>query len=146
MLGVMPTAKALDLAREKELDLVEVAPGQNPPVCKIMSYSKFKYEESKKEQKGKLKGKTKEMKEMRFPTLIDKGDIGHKIKRVNEFLEKGHKVKITVYFKGRTTNEIAGELVQTLLTELEETSTIEQALKKEGRRWFFTVMPKKSSN
>jgi translation initiation factor IF-3 len=144
--GKLPIAEALELAAEKELDLVEVAPNQDPPVCKIMSYSKFKYEESKKTRKGRVKGKVKEEKEMRFPTTIEEGDITHKLKRINEFLEKGHKVKVTIFFKGRTTNEMADNLTKKILTELEETSTIEQSLKKEGRRWFFTVAPKKGSN
>lgn len=123
--------------------MVEVAPNQTPPVCKILSYSKLKYEESKKARKGKIKGKTKDLKEMRFPTTIEDGDIQHKLKRVNEFLSKGHSVKITVYFKGRTLPERADQIVEKILTGLAETSTIDQTLKKEGRRWFMTVAPAK---
>lgn len=144
MLGEMPTEKALQMAQEKGLDLVEVAPNQKPPVCKIMSWSKFKYEEKKKLRKAKVKGKAKEMKEMRFPIFIDKGDLDHKLKRVREFLGKGHKVRLTVFFKGRSTPELGGELVKRILTELEESCTIQQPLKKQGRRWFLVVEPGKS--
>lgn len=80
---------------------------------------------------------------MRFPTTIEDGDIQHKLKRVNEFLSKGHSVKITVYFKGRTLPERADQIVEKILTGLAETSTIDQTLKKEGRRWFMTVAPAK---
>lgn len=146
MLGEMTTDKAIELAKEQGLDLVEVAPNQKPPVCKIMSYSKFKYEEKKKAKKGKIKGKTKELKEMRFAPLIGEGDLQHKLKRVREFLEKGHKVKLTIFFKGRIPADAADVLVKKLLTELEEISTIEQPLKKEGRRWFFTVVYTKKQN
>lgn len=143
MLGEMPTAKAIEIAQSKGLDLVAVAPNQKPPVCKILSYSKLKYEESKKARKGRIKGKTKDLKEMRFPTTIEDGDIQHKLKRVKEFLSKGHNVKITVYFKGRTSREKAEEVTEKILTELKEISIIDQTLKKQGRRWFMTVMPAK---
>lgn len=144
MLGELPLAKALEIAEEKGLDLVEVSPDQNPPVCKIMSYSKFKYEESKKLRKAKAKGKTKDLKEIRFAPFIGPGDFDHKIKRIKEFLDKGHKVKVTVFFKGRgATPQVGEQLVEKILTALEEYSNIEQALKKQGRRWFFVVMPEK---
>ena len=146
MLGEMPTATALGLAKEKELDLVEVAPNQKPPVCKIMSYSKFKYEEKKKARKGKVKGKTKDLKEMRFAPHIGDGDLQHKLNRTKEFLEKGHKVKITIFFKGRRTGPEPGNiLVKKILTELEENCTIEQSIKRRGRRWFMTVAPQKTN-
>ena len=143
MLGEMPTQRALEIAKERGLDLIEVAPNQTPPVCKILSYSKLKYEESKKARKGRIKGKTKDLKEMRFPTTIEDGDINHKLKRVKEFLSKGHNVKITVYFKGRTSRTKADEITEKILTELSEISTIDQTLKKQGRRWFMTVAPAK---
>lgn len=146
MLGEMPTSRAIELATERDLDLVEVAPNQTPPVCKIMSYSKFKYEEKKKARKGKVKGKTKELKEMRFAPFIGEGDLNHKLNRVKEFLGKGHKVKLTIFFKRRTTPEAGNLLVEKILTELEESCTIEQALKKQGRRWFITVAPLKTNS
>jgi len=144
MLGEMPTKRALELAKEQELDLVEVAPNQKPPVCKIMSWTKFKYEEKRKLKKAQKKGRAKEMKEMRFPVFIDIGDLNHKLKRVKEFLSKGHKVKITIFFKGRSTPDLGSQLVEKILTGLEESCTIEQPLKKQGRRWFLTVMPAKA--
>lgn len=147
MLGEMPTSRALELAKEKELDLVEVAPNQKPPVCKIMSYSKFKYEEKKKARKGKIRGKAKDLKEMRFSPNIGEGDLQHKLNRIKEFLRKGHKVKITIFFKGRRTGPEPGNvLVEKILTGLKENCTIEQALKRQGRRWFMTVAPLKTSN
>lgn len=112
-IGVIPTAQALLMAREAGVDLVEVAPNVRPPVCRIMEWSKFKYELSKK-AKGQKK-KTEEVKEMRFGTLIGKGDLEHKLKRVREFLSEGNSVKLTVRTPRRVDIKLSEELMVKLL-------------------------------
>jgi len=112
-IGIIPTAQALLMAREEGLDLVEVAPNVRPPVCRIMEWSKFKYELSKK-QKGQKK-KTEETKEMRFGALIGKGDMEHKLKRVCEFLDEGNSVKLTVRTPRRVDIKLSEELMRKLL-------------------------------
>jgi len=123
----------MGMAREKDLDLVEVSPNANPPVCKIISWSKFLYEQKKKEKEAR-KNKQKEMKEFRFGTFIAEGDKVRQITRAREFLEKGHNVKLTVTRKGRTPVQQSRELLNDLLTRLSEYSTIDPNPTVEGRR------------
>ena len=139
--GQVATEVALEMAKERGYDLVEVSPKVSPPVCKIMDYSKFKYLTAKKEKKAKSKNKQKEMKEMRFPVHIDQGDIGHKIRRVREFLQKGHNVRINIYLKGRINPGQEVDLMNNILTELKEECKIEQSPKKEGRNYGVIVIP-----
>ena len=105
-LGVVPINKALDLAMEKKLDLVLVAPNAQVPVCKIMNYGKYKFEQAKKEKEAKKKQKVQETKEIRITPNIEEHDFGFKAKNARKFLEDGNKVKITVRFRGRELNNI----------------------------------------
>lgn len=116
-LGEYDLSSALKLAQEIDLDLVEIAPKANPPVAKIMSWSKFKYQQQKKRKE--TKGKKTELKEMWFKSFIDIGDLGHKIKKVKEFLKKKNPVKLTVRAKGRVSSQIMLDLMGKILTELE---------------------------
>lgn len=138
--GVTETSKALQMAKEEGLDLVEVGAGVNPPVCKIMDYSKYMYIQSKKTRQNK-KGKIKETKELRFSPVIDSGDIQHRVKRAKEFLEKGHNVKIVVVKKGRQTREQAMLVFNDILTNFADYSSIESESKFEGNRIFLTFKP-----
>jgi len=133
------------MAREKELDLVEVSPHSKPPVCKIMSWSKFKYELSKK-RKGSSKGKAKAMKEMRFSPYIDDGDIEHKLKKVNEFLEDKHPVKLTIRVKGRVQYEVVSNQLKKILDLLEGKYETDQRPKREGRNLSIIIFPIKNAS
>jgi translation initiation factor IF-3 len=132
-LGVVDIRKAMSIASEQDLDLVEVAPKAEPPVCKVISWSKFQYEQKKKEKEAR-KNKQKDMKEFRFGTTIDIADKQRQLNRAKEFLGKGHNVKITVTKKGRISIDQSKKLLEELLTELSEYSTIERNPTVEHRR------------
>jgi len=138
-LGIMPTIEAIKIAKQKELDLIEVAPNANPPVVRIYSWSKFKYQQDKKRKDNK--GKTVEQKEMWFKAFIDKGDLDHKIKKVREFLNKKHPVKITIRAKGRVTKEKMNELLNKILTELAEEIKYDGQPKLSGRNLSIIITP-----
>lgn len=132
-LGKVSTIEARRLASEAELDLVEVNPNSDPPVCRIMDYSKFVYEQNKKLRKNKA-GKTKDLKEFRFSTVIDEGDKNTRIRRGIEFLEKDHPVRITVQRKGRQTHQQAMAVFNDILNNFSEYGSIEPEPKIEGNR------------
>lgn len=115
---------------DKDLDLIEISPNTNPPVCKIMSFSKFKYDQSKKE---KNKSKNKELKEIRFKPFIDIGDYNNKMSKIRKFLREQRKVRVTIRSKGRSTMENANVLAQRIITDLEDIAKLEVEPKKEGR-------------
>ena len=144
-LGVMTSSKALEIAEEKNLDLVLVAPNGNPPVCKIMNYGKFKFEQAKKEKEAKKKQKVAELKELRITPNIDEHDFNFKCKNARKFIEDGNKVKITVRFRGRELNYI--KLGETTLNRFsEELSDIANVEKKpilEGKN-MFVILSKKT--
>ena len=105
-LGMLPIARALEIAEEKKLDLVLVSPNAQVPVCKIMNYGKYKFEQAKKEKEAKKKQKIQETKELRITPNIEEHDFGFKAKNAKKFIEDGNKVKITVRFRGRELNNI----------------------------------------
>ncbi len=143
-LGVMKTSEALKLAQEKRMDLVNVAPAAKPPVCRLMDYGKYKYEQSKKDREARKKQKVNTVKEVKLRPNIDKHDFDVKAKRSKKFLENGDKVKVTVMFRGReiTHPEIAQRLCDQLAKELEDYCVIEKAAKKEGRNMIMILSPK----
>lgn len=143
-LGIMPTQEALAKAIQDALDLVEVAPNSDPPVCKIMDYGKYKYQTSKKLQEGKKKSKTLQLKEVRVRPHTDEHDLGFKIRNIKKFLEKKDKVKVTVLFKGREMAYMdAGiALLGRIAQEAAEQGTVEQAPTKEGWRVSMVLIPK----
>lgn len=144
-LGVLSLQDALNLADEKKLDLVLVAPNNNPKVCKIMNYGKYKFEQSKKEKEARKKQKTFELKEIRITPNIDKHDFDFKAKNAQKFLEDGNKVKITVRFRGRELNYVKqGEQVLNQFIEtLSEIAVAERKPVLEGKN-LFIILAKKS--
>ena len=142
--GVMKLNDALDLAFGKKLDLVLVAPNAQPPVCKIMNYGKYKFEQAKKEKEAKKKQKTFELKEIRITPNIEQHDFEFKAKNARKFIEDGNKVKITVRIRGREVNNVkAGEAVLNKFIEnLEEIAIVEKKPKLEGRNMFVMLAKK----
>ncbi len=141
-LGVMETAKALQEAKDQGLDLVEISPNAKPPVCKIIDYSKYMYRQKKKQRKNKKKSKQKDMKEFKFSPVIEIADINTRVRRATEYLEKGHPVRITMYRKGRQSQEQAKKVFDEILTNFDEYSTIEPKAKQEGRNMYITFIKK----
>jgi translation initiation factor IF-3 len=141
----VPIQKAQRIAREKGLDLVEIAPQANPPVCRILDYSKYKYEQDKKRKEESKKQKTQEVKEIRFRLFIDDHDYQVKMRKIREFLEDRHKVRVVVYFRGRelTFTDRGEELLNKIKEALKEYAVVERDIKLEGRRMSVLLMPKK---
>ena len=137
-LGVMPTVRALDLARAQGLDLVEVAPDAQPPVVRMMDYGKFKYEQAKREREGRKRQKGASLHEIKMRPNIGRSDMDAKRRRANRFLEAGDKVKISVMFRGReiTHREIGAERIEEMLTALNDDGmpiVLEKPISTEGR-------------
>ena len=143
-LGIMSVQEAMRIARQDEMDLVEVSPTSDPPVCKIMDYGKYKYQSSKKTQEGKKKTKTLQVKEVRLRPHTDEHDLGFKIRNMKKFLEKKDKVKVSVLFKGREMAYMdAGiALLRRIAEEVEEQGAVEQPPTKEGWRLTMVLVPK----
>ena len=145
--GVVSTDEARRMAREAELDLVEVAPMAKPPVCRIMDYGKFVFEQQKKDRIARKKQAVVSIKEVRLRPGTDSGDINIKAKQAREFLIDGDKVSIQLQFKGREQAhpELGVEMIKRFVALLADVSTVEQDPKKEGRRMTALLIPKKSS-
>ncbi len=128
-LGVMPVAKALGLARERDYDLVEIAPTSTPPVCRLLDYGKFKYEQTKKEREARKKQKAAFLREVRLRPKIGKHDIEFKTRTIKKLLDEGDKVRVRVLFRGReiTHPELGRELLDGVAKELEGIATVEKA-------------------
>ncbi len=142
-LGVMDTQKALEYAKERGLDLIEVATNADPPVARVQSWSKFKFELLKKEKQTKKHSKSKELKEMWFHPLIGKNDLDHKLKRVKEFLEEKHNVKLVIKMQGRVNYELGKSLMNNIITALAEDSIVDTAPKYEAKQILAIVRPGK---
>ena len=145
-LGIYSLDDALDLAGEKNLDLVLVAMNANPKVCKIMNYGKYKFEQAKKEKEARKKSKAFELKEIRITPNIDTHDFEFKKKNASKFLADGNKVKINVRFRGREMNyvKLGENVLNNFINDLEEVSTVEKKPSLEGRNMFIILAPKKS--
>lgn len=143
-LGMLSIARALEIAEEKKLDLVLVSPNAQVPVCKIMNYGKYKFEQAKKEKEAKKKQKIQETKELRITPNIEEHDFGFKAKNAKKFIEDGNKVKITVRFRGRELNNIKmGEnVLNDFAKELEDVAVVEKAPKLEGKNMFIILAKK----
>ncbi len=143
-LGIMSTREALRLAEEKELDLVEVAPNGKPPVCRIMNYGKFRYEQQKRDKEAKKKQKVFQIKEVKLRPNIDEHDFYVKLKNAQRFLADGNKVKVTIMFRGREMShpELGQEVLDRVAKELADTITREKPPKMEGRNMTMIVAPK----
>jgi len=145
--GVYPIRKALELAEEQELDLVEISPNAAPPVCKILDYKKFLFEQKKKQKELKSKATKIVVKEIRFGPNTDDHDFEFKLKHAQQFLEQGAKVRAFVFFRGRSiVYKDQGEiLLLKFASELEELAKVEMLPKMEGKKMFIILAPKKGS-
>ena len=143
-LGVVATVEALRLSREKDLDLVEISPNGNPPVCKIMDFGKFKYAQSKKDRESHKKRKTQHLKEVKLKPKIDPHDFQTKSKLVERMVAEGDKVKVMVVFRGREIMyaEHAQKLLDKLAQGVSEQAFIEKPAKLEGRSLIMILSPK----
>jgi translation initiation factor IF-3 len=143
--GVVSLQDAFDKADEAGLDLVEVSPQAEPPVCKIMDYGKFKYEESKRAHKAKAKTKQVQLKEVKFRPKTDQHDYQVKLKNARRFLEGGDRVKVTMRFRGREMlhQDIGRELLERIEEDLGDLGKVEQKPKLEGRQMIMVVAPLK---
>jgi translation initiation factor IF-3 len=143
-LGVVAVAEALRMAEEAELDLVEIAPLAEPPVCRVMDFGKFKYAESKRQHEAKLKQKQVQIKEIKFRPGTDEGDYNIKLRNLIKFLDEGDKTKITLRFRGREMahQEFGMRLIERIKADLEEHSVVEQFPKMEGRQMVMVLAPK----
>lgn len=144
-LGIVSVAEAIRLADEAELDLVEIAPLAEPPVCRVMDVGKFRYAESKKQHEAKLKQKQVQIKEIKFRPGTDEGDYNIKLRNLIKFLEDGDKTKITLRFRGREIahQQIGMQLMERVKQDLLEHGVIEQFPKMEGRQMVMVISPKK---
>jgi len=142
-LGVMPTERAMALAQERGLDLVEVAPTAVPPVCRILDYGQYKYELAKRERETKKRQKSHEMKEIRVAVKIDTHDLMTKVRRAGEFLDEGDRVKVTVRFRGREISHanLGRDLLLKTAELLAEHGTIERQPLLEGKSMYIVMAP-----
>jgi translation initiation factor IF-3 len=143
--GIVPIEEARQIAGEASLDLVEISPNAEPPVCRVMDYGKFRFEESKKLQTARKKQKQIQVKEIKFRPGTDIGDYRIKLRKLTEFLEEGDRVKVTLRFRGREMahQELGMELLQRVKADLEPYGTVEQEPKMEGRLMVMVLAPKK---
>lgn len=143
---VVPTRQALDMAREQEVDLVEISPNANPPVCRLIDYSKFLYQQKKRAKEMKAKQVKVEVKEIRFGPQTDEHDYQFKLKHAKEFLEDGNKVRAYVFFRGRSIlfKEQGEVLLLRFANDLEEYGKVESMPSLEGKKMFLYLAPKKA--
>jgi translation initiation factor IF-3 len=145
-LGIMAPQQALAIARQKSLDLVEIAPTAQPPVCKIMDFGKFQYQEQKRAREAKKHQKVIEVKEIKFRPKVDEHDYQFKKKHIERFIEDGDKVKATIFFRGREVAhpEIGRRILERLVAELGDTVVVESAPRMEGNT-MHTILSKRAS-
>ena len=143
-IGTLPTEEALSMAQDQNLDLVEVAPTANPPVCRIMDYGKHKYKASKKAHEAKKKQKIIHVKEVKFRPNTDQHDYDFKLRNVIRFLDNGDKAKVVIFFKGREIvhREFGQKVLERVAAATEEVAVIEQQAKQEGRTLVMILAPK----
>jgi translation initiation factor IF-3 len=143
--GIVTLEEAQQASLEADMDLVEIASNAEPPVCKIMDYGKFRFEENKKRHEAKKKQKQIQIKEVKFRPNTDIGDYQIKLRNLTRFLEDGDKTKVTLRFRGREMahQELGLELLKRVETDLEEISTVEQMPRREGRLMVMVLAPKK---
>ena len=143
-LGILSFEDAMAKAEDKNLDLVLVAPNANPPVCKIMNYGKYRFEQAKKEKEAKKKQKTLELKEIRVTPNIEEHDFGFKSKNARKFIEDGNKVKLTVRFRGRELNNVklGKQVLEKFIEALEDIANVEKQPKLEGKNMFIILAKK----
>ena len=144
-IGIVNLAAANKMAEEAEVDLVEIAPTAKPPVCRLMDYGKFKYQEAKRRHEAKLKQKQIQVKEVKFRPGTDEGDYQIKVRNLIRFLEEGDKAKVTLRFRGREMahQEFGVQLLERVRTDLDPYAVVEQMPRMEGRQMVMMLGPKK---
>jgi translation initiation factor IF-3 len=142
-IGVMTPREALQSARERELDLVEIAPQATPPVCRIIDFGKFRYEQQKRDKTQRKSNQQGQLKEVRLHPRTDTHDVDFKTRHAREFLAEGHKVKFTVVFKGReiTRREIGQQLLEQIILDLADDAKIDQPLRTDGHNMSVIMAP-----
>nr|WP_267880544.1 translation initiation factor IF-3 [endosymbiont of Acanthamoeba sp. UWC8] len=143
MIGVVLPKQGLELARRVGLDLVEISPNAEPPVCKVMDFGKYKYEIQKKAQEAKKKQKVVEIKEIKIRPNIAEGDYGVKLKNARKFIAEGNKVRVSLQFKGReiTHNELGFAVIQKFKADMSDVAKVELEPKLEGKQIFLVIIP-----
>ena len=144
-LGIMSAREAMKIAQEAELDLVKIAPAAKPPVCKIIDYGKYKYEQARKEKEAKKKQKTVEVKEVRLSPNIDTNDLNTKINNAKKFISKGNKVKVTLRFRGREMAHVqqSKHILDDFAETLADVAVVEKPAKMEGRAMSMVIAEKR---
>jgi translation initiation factor IF-3 len=144
-LGIMTPREAIQLARDREMDLVEIAPQATPPVCKIIDFGKLRYEQQKREKVQRKHQQQQQLKEVRLHPRTDTHDVDFKTRHAREFLQEGHKVKFTVVFKGReiTHQSIGRELLEGIIESLADDAKVDQPIRMEGRNMSIMLAPDK---
>lgn len=144
-LGIMSSREAMKLAAEANLDLVKIAPTAKPPVCKIIDYGKYKYEQTRKEKEAKKKQKTVEVKEVRLSPNIDTNDLNTKVNNAKKFIGKGNKVKVTLRFRGREMAHVQSSkhILDDFAALLEDVAVVEKPAKMEGRSMSMVLTEKR---
>lgn len=142
-MGIMPIHEALAVAREHDLDLVEVAPNADPPVCRLLDYGKYIYERTKKEKEARRAQRPREIKEIRLRPKTGEYDVAHKVRDARRFLKEGCKVKVRVRFRGReiTHPDVARDLLKRIAADLEDVARVEQQPRLDGRTMLMILSP-----
>jgi len=140
-LGILSRAEALQMAADRELDLVEISPDASPPVVKIVDWGKYNYQRTKQMQKNKRNAKTLEMKQMRFGLKISEHDLGVKMRKVADFLEAGHKVKLTIFYRGRELahKDLGFKLADKVIADFGDTIVVDQTPEFAGKQLNFVI-------
>lgn len=143
--GIVSIKEALAIAEEEGLDLIEISPQANPPVCKILDFGKFRYEQQKRKAEAKKNQKVVEIKELKLRPMIDTHDYEVKVKQATKFLEQGNKVKFTMRFKGRelSANDMGKQVLTKLMEDLENVSKVDSEMKLDGRQMTMILAPQK---
>ena len=147
-LGIMPTVQALNLAEERQMDLVKIAPQAKPPVCKLMDYGKYRFEQSKREREARKNQKVITIKEVRLSATIGDHDVDVKFKNAVKFLQDGNKVKVTIRFRGRqiTHSEIGLEVMKNFAERIKDYGVVERRPLIEGRNMTMIVVPRENKD
>lgn len=147
-IGIVRTSEALQIARERGLDLVEVQPNAVPPVCRLMDYGKYRYEESRRERESRKRQRTVELKEIRMRPRIDTHDFQTKVRQAQQFLEDGAKVRVTVLFRGREIahQELGERLLQRMAEQLRDKASLDQPPHLEGRTMVMLLSPTQTTS
>lgn len=147
-LGIVKVAEALAMAEENEVDLVEIAPTAKPPVCRLMDYGKFRYQEQKRQQEARAKQKVVQLKEVKFRPATDDGDYNVKLRNVRRFIEEGDKVKVSLRFRGREMahQELGMRVLERVRDDVEEICQVESFPRLEGRQMVMVLAPRRKAD